>query len=130
LNLEGETVDRTDLNSIQGAMVKTGINFKPQVQAIASKHDRALWTAIFEGANSTIDIYAHIIYNSDQSALGRAMVTNYNVDGNTKEVQRPQFTLDFQGEDYAVTKPWEYETPARQIVINEMMKLSGLNPYS
>jgi hypothetical protein len=130
LNLESEMVDRTDLNSIQGANVKTSVNFKPQIQAIASLKDRALWTVIFQGAKTTLNCYANIIYSSTQNALGRALISGYSTDGGNKEIVRPQFTLEFQGEDYEVTMPWKYEPAANQTVINDAMKLSGMSVYS
>lgn len=130
LNIEATTVDRTDLESFQGSMVKTLNNFKPQISSIASLKDRALYDVVFEGANSTVDVFAHIVYSSTQSAIGRALVSGFNSDGQQAEIQRPQFTLEFQGKDYTVTKPWIYESPELQAAINEDMKLSGLMLYS
>jgi hypothetical protein len=130
LNLESEMVDRTDLNSMQGANVKTSINFKPQIQAIASLKDRALWEVIFKGAKTTLSAYANIVYSTTQNALGRVLISGYNADGGNKEIVRPQFTLEFQGEDYEVTSPWQYEPIANQAIINNAMKLSGMNIYS
>ncbi|MGL6342700.1 MAG: hypothetical protein ACRC80_26620 [Waterburya sp.] len=130
LNIEAQTVDRTDLNSFRGSMVKTLNNFKPQIQAIASLKDKALYDYIFDGANTTKDVFVNIVYTSNQIAIGRALVSGYNVDGNQAEIQRPQFTLEFQGADYEIYKPWIFETSANKTNVNNAMKLSGLELFS
>lgn len=129
-NIEATTVNRTDLDSFQGAMVKTKNEFKPQIQCIASLLDKALWDAVFVGANSAQDVYAVLVYGSTQLAVGRALISGYNVDGNIEEIQRPQFTLEFQGKDYRLTKPYSFASTADQAGINEVMRLAGLNEFS
>ena len=124
-NLEAKTVDRTDLKSFQESMVKTNIKFAPQIQCIASREDKALW-AIFEGARSVQDVYAVIVYPSDQLVFGRALISGYNFDGGLGEIQLPQFTLEFQGKDYAVTTTYGEASVAEQTLMNDIARRTGI----
>lgn len=123
-NLEATTVDRTDLKSFNTAMVKTNNSFNPQVQVIASKEDKALWQ-IFEGARSVRDVYAVIYYPSEQIVFGRALISGYNFDASNGEIQRPQFTLEFQGKDYAVSTTYGEADATEQALINEVLSKAG-----
>lgn len=124
-NLEAKTVDRTDLKSFQESMVKTNIKFAPQIQCIAAKDDKALWS-IFQGARSVQDVYAVIAYPSDQLVFGRALISGYNFDGGVGEIQRPQFTLEFQGKDYAITTTYGEADVDEQTLMNDICRRAGL----
>lgn len=127
-NLEAKTVDRTDLKSFQESMVKTNNKFAPQIQCIASPDDDALWQ-IFQGARSVQDVYAVIYYPSDQLVFGRALISGYNFDGGVGEIQRPQFTLEFQGKDYSITTNYGQAGASEQALMNEVASLAGLPAF-
>lgn len=128
-NIEATTVDRTDLKSFQTSSVKTNNGFKPQIQCIASKDDKALWQ-VFEGARTVRDVYAVIYYSSDQLVFGRAIITGYNFDGAKSEIQRPQFTLEFQGDDYRTTTTYLEADANEQAVMNEIARLAGIPEFA
>lgn len=128
-NIENQTTDRTDLNTIDGSTVKVKRDFKPQISAFARPDDKALWEVIFPAAEGTGNIYVNIIRSSGQHAFGVAQVEGYNSDGAQSEIDKPQFTLSFQGKK-ALTAPYAYLTTGKQALLNSVMKLSGMNIYS
>lgn len=129
-NIENQTVDRTDLNTIDGSTVKTKRDFKPQTSTVARPDDKALWEVIYPAAAAgNVNIFVHMIRTSGLHAFGIAQIDGYNSDGNTAEIDKPQFTISYQGIK-GLPAPWAYLDAAKQVVLNNVVKLSGLNIYS
>lgn len=123
-------VDRKDLTfGLQGAQVKVGTAFEIQVTAIRDPKDRALDEIIYPASNGAQSIFAHIAYNGGLHVWGSAKVSNFSMPNPINEIQRPQFTLNFQA-PYARPTVFTYLTTAEKSIFNTVMQLSGLNTYT
>lgn len=123
-------VDRKDLTfGLQGAQVKVGTAFEIQVTAIRDPKDRALDEIIYPASNGAQSIFAHIAYNGGLHVFGSAKVSNFSMPNAINEIQRPQFTLNFQA-PYARPPVYAYQSTAEKALFNTVMQLSGLNTYT
>lgn len=123
-------VDRKDLTfGLQGSQVKVGTTFEPQVTVIRNPNERALDQIIYPASNGAQSIFAHIVYPGGLHVWGSTKVSNFTLPNAINEIQRPQFTLNFQA-PYARPTIFAFLSTAEKAVFNTVMQLSGLNTYS
>lgn len=125
-NFTAQEENRTDLSTgIKGSMVKTKVEANFSITVFNNIQDRALWESIFPAAQSDRSIYALVVRSSGVHTFGRALVSNWNDDGNVESLSKPQFEIKFQGE-WAGTSPFVYLTPEQQTALNSVRRLAGL----
>ena len=125
-NLTAQEENRTDLSTgLKGSMVKTKIEANFSITVFNNVSDRALWQSIFPSAQSDRSIYALVVRSSGVHTFGRALVSNWNDDGNVESLSKPQFEIKFQGQ-WAATSPYRWLTADQQTSLNAVRRLAGL----
>lgn len=129
--VENTMVNRTDLKTFFDSQSKTKMAFNPQIAAITVADDDALFDAL-EGSISVQDVFAVLKYSDNTLAFGRAIVSNYNKDGNIEEIGRPTFTLNFQGGqsgDSALFSAYYRQSTAKQAIMNTLAERANFARY-
>lgn len=128
LDVSSATVDRQDLKTSQSKDTKTRLNLSSGITCIAKKTDDAIWKAVFVAANTLRNAYLVIAKSSGQIAFGRAILSDYTSNSPIDEIERPNFTAKFQGNDYRVLTSFQYLTNFEQNIVNMVKVKVGLEP--
>ena len=110
-------------------MVKTKIESNQTITIFNRIDDRGIWSLVFPAASSDANIYVLIVRSSGVHAFGRALISNWNDDGNVSSLSKPQFEVKFQG-DWVVSPPYQYLEPDQQTQINLLRSRFGLTAFS
>lgn len=126
LNLNSNNVDRQDLTfGLQGSEVITSVSLQTQLSMIATKNDPGVWNTLLPAAQNGADVFCVIHRTGDVRAWGRVKVSNFQINGQIKEISRLQCQIMFQA-------PWtmiSYESltsPTLQNTYRLVGRLAGL----